>query len=75
MHFSASSFMAPDLHQLSAFVQKIYFFDEILENLHHILCKFSIMIITATPSGAIWDEFIGQHQHHSIKEAAYLMPN
>ena len=30
---------------------------------------------TVPSNGAIWDDFIKQHQHQSFKKAPYLIPN
>ena len=70
VHFSASIFMAPYLHQFSSVVQKMHF-------LLHIWCKFCIItdVRTAPSNAAIWDEFVEQHQPQNIKKAPNLMPD
>ena len=73
MHFSASTFMAPYLHQLTA----VLLFGT---GLYYIWCQFCIIFLkiyagTATSIVAILDEFYEQHQHQSIKKAPFLMPN
>ena len=58
VHFNASSFIAPYLHQLSAVIQKMYLFGAILLY----LMPFNIIIKrvdagTAHYKGALWDKF------------------
>ena len=66
VHSSASTFMAPYLHQFSTFLL-------FGTNSHCILCKSSIIIKkiysrTESFKGSISDEFSEQHPHQSIKK-------
>ena len=71
MHFSASTFITPYLHQFSEEVQIFG------TNLHYIWCKFSIIFLNNWLQNCNfkWGDFIEQHKHQMTKNAPYSMPN
>ena len=59
MHFKASTFMIPYLHQFSAVLHKIHFFGAVWLNYAFYLGLIKkIYAETAPFNGAIWDELI-----------------
>ena len=73
MHFSASTFMVPYLHQYYAVLPKMHFFGAIWGKFALYYWKFSIIIKkvnaeTTHSKASILLEFSEQHQHQSIKK-------
>jgi hypothetical protein len=71
VRFSASTFLAPNLHQFSSVVQSLHFFGAIWDKLNGILASnFLNGFRNSAFYSAIWDELAPKH-----KKTPYLMPD
>ena len=62
VYFSASTLLAPYLHQFSAMMQIMHFLCYLRQ-----ICIIFFANLASKSNFAIWDEFSEQHQHQSIK--------